>query len=256
LIVSTPVVTADPYSGEATPVLTRRANDRGQADFGWLQSRHTFSFGQYFDPDHMGFGPLRVINEDRVAAGGGFNAHPHQDMEILSWVLSGTLEHKDSLGTGTQIHPGELQRMSAGTGVTHSEFNASSSEPVHFLQIWILPERLGLTPGYEQRSFASDEMTDRWRLIGSGDPRDGAVKIHQDVDLFAARMHAGCELAHKPKGGRSLWLQVIHGGVEVEGEALNAGDGVAWIAAETISVRARSDAEILLFDMTMSEMAY
>ncbi|MGH8159959.1 MAG: pirin family protein [Rhodanobacter sp.] len=237
-------------------MLTRRSNDRGIADFGWLKSRHTFSFGQYFDPDHMGFGPLRVINEDRVAPGQGFGAHPHQDMEILSWVLSGTLEHKDSLGTGAQIRPGELQRMSAGTGVTHSEFNASDSEPVHFLQIWILPERLGLAPGYEQRSFASDEMNDRWQLIGSGDPRDGAVKIHQDVDLFAARIHAGRELVHKPEGDRNLWLQVILGSVEVDDEVLSAGDGAAWMTAETVSVRARSDAEVLLFDMTRSDMAY
>lgn len=237
-------------------MFTRRSNDRGLADFGWLKSRHTFSFGQYFDPDHMGFGPLRVINEDRVTPGEGFGTHAHKDMEILSWVLSGTLEHKDSMGTGAQIRPGELQRMTAGTGVTHSEFNASNSESVHFLQIWILPEQLGLAPGYEQRRFASDEMNDRWRLIASGDSRDSAVKIHQDVDLFAARLHAGCELVHKPEASRNLWLQVILGDVEVDGEALGAGDGAAWTTDETIKVRARSDAEILLFDMTMSDMTY
>ncbi|WP_158753266.1 pirin family protein [Dyella sp. S184] len=235
-------------------MLTRRSNERGYADFGWLQSRHTFSFGQYFDPDHMGFGPLRVINEDRVAPGAGFGEHPHRDMEILSWVLEGTLEHKDSLGTGAQIQPGELQRMSAGTGVTHSEFNASKNEPVHFLQIWILPEKLGLAPGYEQRHFALAKSMNRWHLIGSGSPRNGAVKIHQDVDLYAARLGAGNELEHIPMGSRNLWLQVARGSVEVDGEELNTGDGAAWTTAGKISVRARSDAEILLFDMTVSDM--
>ena len=237
-------------------MLTRRSGDRGLADFGWLQSRYTFSFGMYFDADHMGFGPLRVINEDRVAHGGSFGEHLHGDMEILSWVLEGTLEHEDSLGTGAKIHPGELQRMSAGTGVTHSKFNASDDESVHFLQIWILPERLGLAPGCEQRRFAADEMSDRWRLIGSDNPRDGTVKIHQDVDLFAARLSAGRELAHMPSGRRNLWLQVTRGSVDVESEALSAGDGAAWTTAEAISVRVRGDAEILLFDMTMADMTY
>jgi len=167
--------------------VTRRSEDRGLADFGWLKSRHTFSFGDYHDPDHMGFGPLRVINEDRVAPGKGFGEHAHRDMEILSWVLGGALEHKDSLGTGAQIRPGELQRMSAGTGVTHSEFNGSTSEPVHFLQSWLLPECSSLSPGYEQRAFSAPELLNQWRLIASGSPRDGAVKIHQDVDLYATR---------------------------------------------------------------------
>jgi len=234
--------------------ITRRANERGYADFGWLQSRHTFSFGQYFDPNHMGFGPLRVINEDRVSPGAGFGEHPHKDMEILSWVLDGTLEHKDSLGTAAQIKLGELQRMSAGTGVTHSEFNASKNEAVHFLQIWILPEKLGLSPGYEQRYFALAESINRWLLIGSGSPRDGAVKIHQDVDLYAARLGPGNELEHIPEGNRNLWLQVARGSVEVDGEVLNTGDGAAWTTSGKIGVRARSDAEILLFDMTVSNL--
>src|SRR5437868_2088516 len=181
--------------------VTRRSEDRGLADFGWLKSRHTFSFGDYHDPDRMGFGPLRVINEDRVAPGKGFGEHAHRDMEILSWVLEGTLEHKDSLGTGAQIRPGELQRMSAGTGVTHSEFNGSASEPVHFLQIWLLPERSSLSPGYEQRAFPAPELVNQWRLIASGSPRDGAVRIHQDVDLYATRLAAGPGSLHYFFGG-------------------------------------------------------
>jgi redox-sensitive bicupin YhaK (pirin superfamily) len=230
--------------------LIRRANDRGHADFGWLQSRHTFSFGNYHDPNHMGFGPLRVINEDRVAPGAGFGKHPHQDMEILSWVLSGTLEHKDSLGTGEKIRPGELQRMTAGTGVTHSEFNASNSESVHFLQIWILPNRKGLKPGYEQRSFAPAQLTDQWHLIASGNSRDGAVTIHQDVDLYTTRLSAGHELTHNTSSGRKLWLQVMRGSVVTEGEKLSAGDGIAWTDTTSVRVRANAAAEILLFDMT------
>jgi redox-sensitive bicupin YhaK (pirin superfamily) len=228
----------------------RRANDRALADHGWLQSRHTFSFASYYDKNHMGFGPLRVINEDRVAPGQGFGKHPHQDMEILSWVLSGTLEHKDSLGTGAQIRPGELQRMTAGTGVTHSEFNASNTEPVHFLQIWILPEREALKAGYEQRAFAPAQLTDQWRLIASGKPRDGAVKIHQDVDLFATHLSAGRELVHDTASNRKLWLQVTRGEVETEGETLHAGDAVAWTDTASLRVRANTDAEVLLFDMT------
>lgn len=229
--------------------MTRRSEDRGLADFGWLKSRHTFSFGDYHDPDHMGFGPLRVINEDRVAPGQGFGEHPHRDMEILSWVLEGTLEHKDSLGTGAQIRPGELQRMSAGTGVTHSEFNGSASEPVHFLQIWLLPERSSLSPGYEQRAFPAPELLNQWRLIASGSPRDGAVRIHQDVDVYATRLAAGQRLDHRGRSGRKLWLQVARGSVETEGDVLNAGDGAAWSDASSIRIDAKQDAELLLFDM-------
>jgi quercetin 2,3-dioxygenase len=230
--------------------IVRRANDRGVVDFGWLQSRHTFSFGNYVDQNHMGFGPLRVINEDRVAPGAGFGKHPHQDMEILSWVLSGTLEHKDSLGTGAQIRPGELQRMTAGTGVTHSEFNASNSDPVHFLQIWILPERKGLKAGYEQRAFQPTQLADQWHLVASGKPSDGAIKIHQDVELFATRLSAGRELIHETACERKLWLQVTRGEVETEGETLLAGDGIAWTDAASLRVRAKTAAEVLLFDMT------
>jgi quercetin 2,3-dioxygenase len=230
--------------------VTRRSADRGLADFGWLTSRHTFSFGDYHDSAHMGFGPLRVINEDRVAPGEGFGKHPHRDMEILSWVLEGTLEHKDSLGTGAQIHPGELQRMSAGTGVTHSEFNGSDTAPVHFLQIWVIPERTGLVPGYEQRSFPPQELANHWRLLASGKPRDGALTIHQDVDLYATRLAASNELEYVPRPGRKLWLQIARGSVESDGDVLSAGDGVAWSSPPSIRVNAKEDAELLLFDMT------
>ena len=163
----------------------RRAEERGRANLGWLDSRHSFSFGHYYDPEHMGFGPLRVINDDRVAPGGGFPTHPHGDMEIVSYVLEGGLAHKDSLGTGSVIRPGDVQRMSAGSGIRHSEFNASKTEPVHFLQIWIVPERQGLEPGYEQKTFSAEEKRGKLRLVGSRDGREGSVTIHQDVDLYA-----------------------------------------------------------------------
>ena len=228
---------------------TRLSQDRGHADFGWLDSRHTFSFGDYHDPRFMGFGPLRVINEDRVAPGTGFGTHSHRDMEILSWVLSGTLEHKDSIGTGALLRPGELQRMTAGTGVTHSEFNGSKSEPVHFLQIWLLPERLGLAPGYEQRAFPASEMQDRWRLIAARDGRDGALKVHQDADLYVARLHEGAEVSHAPASGRRLWLQVARGSIDADGAVLSAGDGMSWVDPGQITVRAREPGEVLLFDM-------
>jgi hypothetical protein len=227
----------------------RLSQDRGRADFGWLDSRHTFSFGDYHDPRFMGFGPLRVINEDRVAPGAGFGTHSHRDMEILSWVLSGALQHKDSLGTGALIRPGELQRMTAGTGVTHSEFNGSQSDPVHFLQIWLLPEVPGLEPGYEQRSFPLTELQDRWCLIAARDGRDGAVKVHQESDLYAARLSAGTELAHAPAAGRRLWLQVARGAMDVDGELLRAGDAMSWVDPGKIVVRAAEPGEVLLFDM-------
>jgi quercetin 2,3-dioxygenase len=227
----------------------RLSQDRGRADHGWLDSRHTFSFGDYHDPRFMSFGPLRVINEDRVAPGAGFGSHSHSDMEILSWVLSGALEHKDSLGTGAVIRPGELQRMTAGTGVTHSEFNGSKSEPVHFMQIWLLPERRGLPPSYEQRSFPDAELRNRWRLIAARDGRGGAVKVHQDVDLYAARLAGGSELPYKPAPGRRLWLQITRGSVDVDGASLSAGDAISWVDAGGITVHARDAAEALLFDM-------
>ena len=228
----------------------RRSTQRGFADHGWLQSRHTFSFAGYHDPAHMGFGPLRVINEDTVAPGQGFGEHAHRDMEILSWVLDGALQHKDSMGNGTVIRPGELQRMSAGTGVRHSEFNASRDTPVHFLQIWVIPQASGIAPGYEQRTFDDAALRNAWCLVASGTPRDGALTIHQDVDLSIARLQAGHALSHVARKGRHLWLQVARGRVVVDGAAFDAGDAIAWTDAERISLRAEQDAELLLFDMT------
>ena len=228
----------------------RRSAERGYADHGWLQSRHTFSFANYQDPAHMGFGPLRVINEDRVAPGQGFGEHGHRDMEILSWVLDGALQHKDSMGNGTVIRPGELQRMSAGTGVRHSEFNGSRQQPVHFLQIWVIPAAEGIAPGYEQREFADAELKNAWRLVASGTPRDGALTIHQDVDLYIARLQAGAELTHATREERLLWLHVARGRVQVDGEVLEAGDAIAWSGITGVDARADADAELLLFDMT------
>lgn len=227
----------------------RRAADRGVADFGWLDSRHSFSFGQYHDPRHAGFGPLLVINEDRVAPGAGFDTHGHRDMEIVSYVLSGALEHKDSIGTGSVIRPGEVQRMSAGTGIRHSEFNHSSDQPVHFLQIWIAPERQGLTPGYEQLGFEADEKRGVLRLIGSRDGRDGSLTIHQDITLYDTLVEEGRAVSHTLAPRRRAWIQVTRGALAVNGVALGAGDGLA-IAEETgVEIEANTEAEALLFDM-------
>jgi redox-sensitive bicupin YhaK (pirin superfamily) len=230
-------------------IALRRAGERGRANFGWLDSRHSFSFGQYYDPAHMGFGPLRVINEDRVAPGGGFPTHGHADMEILSYVLDGALEHRDSIGTGTVIRPGELQRMTAGTGIRHSEFNHSRQNPVHFLQIWILPERAGLKPGYEQKRFPLAEEPGRLHLVAARDGRDGAVALHQDVDLYAGRLRAGDAPTHELAAGRLAWLQVARGAVRFAGTELRAGDGAAISEAGRIDLAVPDDAEILLFDM-------
>ncbi|MBV5263705.1 pirin family protein [Pinisolibacter aquiterrae] len=227
----------------------RRAADRGRANFGWLDSRHTFSFGHYYDPEHMGFGPLRVINDDRVAAGGGFPTHPHEDMEIVSYVLEGGLQHRDSLGTGSVIRPGDVQRMSAGTGIRHSEFNASGSEPVHFLQIWIMPEAHGIAPSYEQTFFAPEEKRGRLRLVGSRDGRDGSVTIHQDVDLWATVLGTGEAVTHEIAAGRGGWIHVARGSVRFAGETLGEGDGVAIGTSGPVRLEGIDDAEVLLFDM-------
>ena len=227
----------------------RKAAERGSVRFGWLHSQHTFSFGQYHDPAHMGFGALRVINEDRVEPGAGFATHGHQDMEIISYVLDGALEHRDSLGTGSVIRPGDVQRMSAGTGIRHSEYNHSDREPVHFLQIWLEPERQGLPPGYEQKAFGDAELRGRLRLIGAQDGRDGAVTIHQDVDLYAGRFGAGDRARLAMGGGRIAWVQVARGAVEVDGERLAAGDGAAISDRESIAIAGREDAEVLVFVM-------
>jgi redox-sensitive bicupin YhaK (pirin superfamily) len=228
----------------------RKADDRGRVNMGWLDSRHTFSFGQYFDPDHMGFGNLRVINEDRVQPGKGFGTHGHQDMEIISYVIDGALEHRDSMQNGSVIRPGDVQRMTAGTGVQHSEFNHSAAELVHFLQIWILPETKGLEPGYEEKRFDREEKLDALRLVGSRDGRDGSVTIHQDVDLHAGVLTPGTELTHVFADGRKGWLQVVRGTVAIDGDSLTAGDGAAISDADAVTIRAGTDAEILLFDLT------
>jgi quercetin 2,3-dioxygenase len=230
----------------------RRAEDRGHADFGWLDSRHTFSFGEYFDPRHMGFGPLRVINDDRVAGGAGFPTHPHRDMDIISYVLEGALEHKDTLGNSSVIRPGEVQRMSAGTGIRHSEYNASDREPVHFLQIWIIPERQGLTPGYEQKSFPEVDKRDRLRLVASRDGRDGAITVHQDVDLYATLLSAGKTVTHEIKPGRGAWVHVPQGSLVLNGETVKAGDGVSLLGPATVTLAAAAESEALLFDMAMT----
>jgi quercetin 2,3-dioxygenase len=227
----------------------RPANDRGVADFGWLNSRHTFSFGHYYDPAHMGYGPLRVINEDRVQPARGFDTHGHRDMEIISYVLDGALAHKDSTGTGSVIGPGDVQRMSAGTGIRHSEYNGSADEPVHFLQIWILPDREGLAPGYEERHFSDEDKRGQWRLIGSPDGRDGSVTIHQDVNLYAAIIDAGSTLDRTLVAERKTWLQLLRGRIRLGGETLSAGDGVAIQADGAIELAAIESSEVLLFDM-------
>ncbi|MDJ0758540.1 MAG: pirin family protein [Woeseiaceae bacterium] len=227
----------------------RHAEDRGLANFGWLDSRHTFSFGHYYDPQHMGFGPLRVINEDRVTPGQGFATHGHSDMEIISYVLDGALEHNDSLGTGSVIRPGDVQRMSAGTGVRHSEYNASKTDPVHFLQIWVLPEKNGLEPSYEQKSFSDEDKQGRLLLVGSRDGRNGSVTIHQDVDLYSSLLSDGDKVSHSLAAGRKGWLQVARGSVVLNGEQLYPGDGVAIEGPSDILIEGSDDAEILLFDM-------
>lgn len=234
----------------------RKSEERGRAQFGWLDSKHSFSFGHYFDPKHMGFGPLRVINEDRVAPGGGFPTHPHADMEIISYVLAGALEHKDSIGTGSVIRPGDVQRMSAGTGIRHSEFNASKTEPVHFLQIWIIPERKGSAPSYEQKAFSSDEKRGRLRLVGSRDGRDGSVTIHRDVDLYAGLLTAGKTVSHVLATGRIGWVQVARGTATLNGEQLRPGDGVAIEKSGQLTLVGTDDTEVLLFDMPASDVAH
>jgi len=226
----------------------RRGNDRGHVNMGWLDSHHSFSFGHYHDPNFMGFGPLRVINEDRVSPGSGFAPHGHANMEIISYVLSGGLAHKDSLGTGATIVPGEVQRMSAGTGIRHSEFNPSEADPVHFLQIWLLPDTQNVAPSYEQKAF-DDERNGRLRLVASKTGRDGSLKIHQDTDLFASVLQDGDAVEHSFAAGQRGWLQVARGAVTVNGETLEAGDGAAMAELETVTLTANGEAEFLLFDL-------
>ncbi len=205
----------------------RKSAERGHFDHGWLDTRHTFSFSRYYDPRHMGFRALRVVNEDRVQPGQGFGTHGHQDMEIVTYVLSGALAHRDSLGTGSTLRPGELQRMTAGTGITHSEFNPSPTEPVHLYQIWLLPDREGLKPSYEQRAFPEEEQQNRLRLVASPDGSDGSLTIRQDARLFLATLDGDREVAHEVASGRHGWVQVLRGGVSLNGLTLSAGDGAA-----------------------------
>jgi hypothetical protein len=231
-------------------ITIRSTQDRGIANFGWLDSRHTFSFGNYYDPKQMGFADLRVINEDKVTPGQGFGTHEHRDMEIISYVLEGALEHKDSIGTGSVIRPGDVQRMSAGTGIQHSEFNASITEPVHFLQIWILPEQKGIQPGYEQKTFTEAEKRGRLRLVGSRDGRDGSITIHQDVNFYATVLREGEAVKHSLAEGRVAWLQVVRGAVQVNDQTLTAGDGAAITQEAQITLQgASNDSEVLLFDL-------
>jgi redox-sensitive bicupin YhaK (pirin superfamily) len=237
--------------GNIKMLTIRKSEDRGHADHGWLDTRHSFSFADYYDPAHMGFGPLRVINDDRIAGGGGFPTHPHRDMEIITYILEGALEHRDSLGNGSVIRRGDVQRMTAGTGIRHSEFNASAAEPVHLLQIWILPERGGLTPGYEQTTFAEADKRRRLRLIASRDGRDGAVTIHRDADVYATLLDEGESVAHELGTGRAAWLQVASGAVILNGEPLREGDGASLDGGGIELTGTASRSELLLFDMAV-----
>jgi quercetin 2,3-dioxygenase len=227
----------------------RRSNERGFADHGWLKSFHSFSFAEYFDPQHVEFGPLRVINEDRVVAGAGFGTHAHRDMEIISYVLEGALEHKDSMGNGSIIRPGDVQRMSAGTGVTHSEFNPSRNEGVHFLQIWIQPDRRGIAPGYEEKNFPAEEKRGRLRLIASPDRAQGSVLIHQDARVYAG-LFDGAEDAQLPiTAGRRAYVHVARGSITANDAPLQAGDAMQATGVRSVTLRDGHDAEVLVFDL-------
>jgi redox-sensitive bicupin YhaK (pirin superfamily) len=230
-------------------IVRRPAHERGHSDLGWLDSRHTFSFADYYDPRFMGFRALRVINEDRVKPGYGFGTHPHRDMEIISYVLEGALAHKDSMGTGSVIRPGDVQRMSAGTGVLHSEMNPSTTEGVHFLQIWLMPNERGIAPSYEEKRFEAAEKRGRFRLLASPDARDGAVAIHQDVDLYAGVFAPGEGARFEMRPGRHAWLQVAQGAVTLNGETFGQGDGAAVSDETALDVKATADSEIILFDL-------
>ena len=229
-------------------ITIRKAEDRGHASFDWLNTWYTFSFAEYHDDRHMGFRTLRVINDDTIAGGGGFGTHPHRDMEIITCVLSGALEHKDSLGNGRIIRPGEVQYMAAGTGVAHSEFNPSPTEPVHLLQIWILPDRKGAKPAYAEKSFAQ-AVPGKFYLAVSKSGRDGSIPINQDVDVFLGKLGAGDEIGHALKTGRYGWLQVAEGKVELNGLPLKAGDGAAMSGEDSVQLAGKSDARVLFFDL-------
>jgi len=231
-------------------ITIRKSEERGHFDLGWLDTYHTFSFDQYFDPAHMHFRTLRVINEDRVASAKGFPTHSHRDMEIITYILSGALEHRDSMGNGSVIRPGDVQRMTAGSGVSHSEFNPSPTEPCHLLQIWILPSERNLTPSYEQKVFSDDERKGKLRLIASPHGADGSVKIHQDASVYAAILESGDSLTHRFEADRYGWLQVVRGKIAVNGVEMNAGDGAAITKDAATEIAARDQSEFLLFDLS------
>ncbi len=227
----------------------RPAAERGHANYDWLDTWHTFSFNTYYDPAHMGFRSLRVMNEDWVAPGKGFGMHGHRDMEIITYVLEGALEHRDSLGTGSILRHCEFQRMSAGTGIRHSEFNPSAAEPVHLYQIWLLPNEKGLAPSYEQKAFAEDQRQGRLQLVASPDARNGSLLIHQDARVYLSTLDTGQEVRHELEPGRSAWLQVLRGSVLLNGHALASSDGAAVTGEKSLTVRAAAPAEIMLFDL-------
>jgi hypothetical protein len=226
----------------------RKSQDRGTANFGWLNAKHSFSFGRYVDRAHMGFGPLRVINEDRVAPGKGFAEHPHDNMEIVTYVLEGELEHKDSMGNGSIIRPGEIQRMSSGSGVTHSEYNHSNDNEVHLLQIWFLPEAQDVEPGYEQKTYSPEEKQDQLKLVLSRGGRDNTVALNQDVDMYVGLLD-GKAVEHTPQAGRKQWVQIARGTVDLNGQTLSQGDGAAIENEDILRFENAKDAEVILFDM-------
>ena len=230
-------------------ITIRGARERGHFDHGWLNTYHTFSFDQYYDPRYMGFRTLRVINEDFVAGGRGFPKHGHRDMEIITYILEGALKHEDSMGNGSVIRPGDVQRMTAGTGVRHSEQNASEGEQVHLLQIWILPHTVGLEPGYEQKAFSEDERRGRLKLIASEDGSDGSVVVHQDVKLFASIIPAGEQVEHAMDQQRYAWIQVARGAISVNGQKASQGDGLVVVGESNLRINAEENAEVLLFDL-------
>ena len=230
-------------------IIVRKSEDRGHLNYGWLDTYHTFSFDQYYDAAHMHFRTLRVINEDRVAPGKGFPTHSHRDMEIITYILSGSLEHRDSMGNGSVIRPGDVQRMTAGTGVAHSEFNPDPSEPVHLLQIWIMPNARNLAPGYEQKFFSEEERQNKLRLIASPDGNEGSVKINQDAQVYASIMEPATKLTHVLKENRQAWLQVVRGTVSVNEVELSQGDGAAINGEDNLTISATDRAELLLFDL-------
>jgi quercetin 2,3-dioxygenase len=234
---------------QQTIPIVRNAGDRGHVQIDWLNSYHTFSFGSYHDPAHMGFRTLRVINDDIVAPASGFGTHGHRDMEIITYVLAGALAHQDSLGTGAIIYPGEVQRMTAGTGITHSEFNHSPTESVHLLQIWIIPDTVGLTPSYEQKAFSTAEKQGKLRLVAARDGRDGAVTIHQDVDLYAGVIAGDDEISYQVNPDRSVWLHVAQGEVKIDDRVLMAGDAIAYAGGSKFDLSSPSSGEVLLFDL-------